>query len=55
VCIPGGSRVPYILRENDANGRYKLLSETYCSGVMYGEIFNMEDELKAMEVRFVIE
>jgi hypothetical protein len=55
VCIPYTSRVPFIMRKNYANGRYKLVGDTYCSGVMYGEIFDMGDELKAMEVRFVIE
>jgi hypothetical protein len=55
VCIPYQSYIPYIMRRNDANGRYKLLGDTYCSGVMYGEIFDMGDELKAMEVRFVID
>jgi hypothetical protein len=55
VCIPYQSTIPYIMRRNDANGKYKLLGETYCSSVMYGEIFGMGDELKAMEVRFVIE
>jgi len=55
VCIPYQSTIPYIMRRNDANGRYKLLGETYCSSVMYGEIFDIGDELKAMEVGFVIE
>jgi hypothetical protein len=55
VCIPYQSDIPYIMRRNDENGRYKLLGQTYCSGVMYGEIFDMGDELKAMEVRFVID
>jgi len=55
VCIPCQSRIPYIMRRNDENGRYILIGDTYCSGVMDGEIFDMGDELKAMEVRFVIE
>jgi hypothetical protein len=55
VCIPCQSQIPFIMRKNDANGRYILIGGTYCSGVMDGEIFDMGEELKAMEARFVIE
>jgi hypothetical protein len=47
--------IPHIMRKNDVNGRYKIIGDTYCFVLMHGEIFDMGDELKAMEDRFVIE
>jgi len=37
VCIPDGSRVPYIFRRSEGQGAYRNLGEAFVSGVMHGE------------------
>lgn len=52
ICIPFQSRLPFIMRKNPSNGRYKLLGDCYCFGLMQGEVHEMKD---AKRVRFLIE
>jgi hypothetical protein len=55
ICIPFGSRVPYVMHRNGTNGRYKLLGEVYCYGLMQGEIFGTRYKLTTIQVRFAVE
>jgi hypothetical protein len=47
-CILFGAKVPFILRQSDGSGKYRLVGEAYLHGVMRGEAAHME-QLNAME------
>jgi hypothetical protein len=42
VCIPHGSRVPYIFRPQKDGSEYQNIGETYVHDIMYGEANNAE-------------
>jgi hypothetical protein len=55
ICIPFQSDNPLIMRKYNENGRYKILGQAYCYGLMYGEVFKLAEEGKAKEIRFAID
>jgi len=41
LCILFGAKVPFVLRQVDDPGRFKLVGEAYCHGIMQGEAMDM--------------
>ncbi|RFU29940.1 hypothetical protein B7463_g6383, partial [Scytalidium lignicola] len=54
ICIPFQSRVPLMMRPK-ANGRYKLLGDTYCYGLMEGQALEVARKNGTEQIRFAIE
>ncbi|KAJ4988896.1 hypothetical protein SVAN01_05520 [Stagonosporopsis vannaccii] len=44
VCIPSGSRVPYILQPETATLTYRIIGESYVHGLMHGEAIELVPE-----------
>lgn len=42
VWLLQGARVPFVLRPNLENGRYRLIGQSYVHGIMHGEALEME-------------
>jgi hypothetical protein len=49
VCIFLGASIPFILRK-EADGRFKLVCDTYVQGIMGGEIMRKELTLRQFDI-----
>lgn len=54
VCVLFGGCVPYVLRETDTDGLYRVVGESYVHGIMRGEVIERWRREEFAKDRFIL-